>query len=80
MQLLSEIRIHLWALLQWLFTNMTRLCTYGITIRDLNPLMGSTAAVVFRRDQIMQLLPEIRIYLWALLQWLFSNMTRLCTY
>ncbi|GIY03437.1 hypothetical protein CEXT_759171 [Caerostris extrusa] len=56
------------------------ICTYGITIRDLNPLMGSTAAAVFRRDEIMQLLSEIQIGLWALLHPLFSEMSKFCIY
>ncbi|GIY29469.1 hypothetical protein CEXT_90851 [Caerostris extrusa] len=63
MQLQSEIRIHLWGTLQSPFSNITRLCTYAFTIRDLNPLMGSTAAAVFRNVEIMQLLSEIRINL-----------------
>ncbi|GIY07837.1 hypothetical protein CEXT_211361, partial [Caerostris extrusa] len=46
---------------------------YANTVRDLNPLMDSTAVAVFKHDEIMQLLSEIRIHLWALLQPLFSK-------
>ncbi|GIY54282.1 hypothetical protein CDAR_523151 [Caerostris darwini] len=46
-QLLSEIRIHLRPLLQWLFSHMSRLCTCATTIRDSNPLMGCVAVAVF---------------------------------
>ncbi|GIY84811.1 hypothetical protein CEXT_20491 [Caerostris extrusa] len=35
------------------FQNMTRFCTYAITIRDSNPLMGSTAVAVFKHDEIL---------------------------
>ncbi|GIY53834.1 hypothetical protein CEXT_343151 [Caerostris extrusa] len=41
---------------------MTRFCTYAITIRDANPLMGCTAVSVLKHDEIfarMQLLTEI---------------------
>ncbi|GIY00801.1 hypothetical protein CEXT_75281 [Caerostris extrusa] len=55
MQLLTEIRIHLRALLQPLFSEMLSFCTYAITVRDSNPLMGSTAVFVLKHDEIMHL-------------------------
>ncbi|GIX81825.1 hypothetical protein CEXT_385401 [Caerostris extrusa] len=56
-----EIRFHLWALLQSLFSDVTRLCTYAYYLRFFvitvtsNPLMGSTADAVFKHDEIMHL-------------------------
>ncbi|GIY00798.1 hypothetical protein CEXT_75261 [Caerostris extrusa] len=34
---------------------MTRFCTYAITDRVSNPLIGSTAVAVFKHDEIMHL-------------------------
>ncbi|GIY00799.1 hypothetical protein CEXT_75271 [Caerostris extrusa] len=52
-KLLSEIRIHLRAQLQPLFSEMSSFCTYAITVRDSNPLMGSTAVSVLKHDEIL---------------------------
>ncbi|GIY83789.1 hypothetical protein CEXT_54351 [Caerostris extrusa] len=77
-KVLSEIRNHLWALLQSQFSDVTRLCNYYLRLES----TYSIAAAVLRNLDYarMQLLSGIRIHLWALLQSLFSSMTRLCNY
>ncbi|GIY54280.1 hypothetical protein CDAR_523141 [Caerostris darwini] len=78
-QLLSEIRIHFWVLLQWLFSHMWRLCTCATAMHVCKYYLRfeSTSGLCFLlcRDYArVQLLSEIRIHLWALLQRLFSEM------
>ncbi|GIY90811.1 hypothetical protein CDAR_373231 [Caerostris darwini] len=114
-QLLSEIRIHLWALLQPLYSEISRLCnyylrfecnyylrfesTYGLycsrcilksreimhvcnyylRFESTYGLYCSRCILKSRDYARVQLLSEIRIHLWALLQPLYSEISRLCT-
>ncbi|GIY90808.1 hypothetical protein CDAR_373211 [Caerostris darwini] len=80
-QLLSEIRIHLWALLQPLYSEISRLCTcnYYLRFESTYGLYCSRCILKSRDYARVQLLSEIRIHLWALLQPLYSEISRLCT-
>ncbi|GIY90806.1 hypothetical protein CDAR_373191 [Caerostris darwini] len=67
-QLLSEIRIHLWALLQPLYSEISRLCNYYLRFESTYGLYCSRCILKSRDYARLQLLSEIRIHLWALLQ------------